>query len=95
MKDDVSFMSKVYNVRIEKKSIIPAVTLMEQVDFKLSMKKLIQFFKLINKFYQITDIPIILNTSFNENEPMVCSPDEALNCFLRTNMDLEFRKFFT
>ena len=89
MKDDVSFMSKVYNVRLEKRSIIPAVTHVDGTGRLQTVHEKINpiFFKLINKFYQITDIPIILNTSFNENEPMVCSPDEALNCFLRTNMD--------
>jgi carbamoyltransferase len=42
---------------------------------------------LIKSFYVITNVPIILNTSFNENEPMVCAPEEAINCFERTNMD--------
>lgn len=43
---------------------------------------------LINDFFQITNVPILLNTSFNENEPIVCTPNEALNCFLRTKMDI-------
>ena len=37
---------------------------------------------------RITDVPIVLNTSFNENEPVVCRPQEALDCFLRTKMDV-------
>ena len=38
--------------------------------------------------FKITGIPLILNTSFNENEPIVCKPEEAIECFLRTNMDI-------
>ena len=43
--------------------------------------------KLIENFFKITNVPILLNTSFNENEPIVNSPEEAVACFLRTNMD--------
>jgi len=42
---------------------------------------------LINAFKQETGVPVILNTSFNENEPIVCTPDEAVSCLLRTKMD--------
>ena len=45
------------------------------------------FYNLINEFYKITNVPVLVNTSFNENEPIVQNPEEALNCFLRTNMD--------
>ena len=45
-------------------------------------------FLVIKKFYEISNVPIILNTSFNENEPIVLTPNDALNCFLRTNMDI-------
>ncbi|MCK5617134.1 hypothetical protein KAR91_85515, partial [Candidatus Pacearchaeota archaeon] len=44
--------------------------------------------KLINNFKEITSVPILLNTSFNENEPIVCKPQQAIDCFLRTNMDV-------
>jgi carbamoyltransferase len=47
-----------------------------------------RYYKLINAFNKITGVPILLNTSFNENEPIVCNPKEALNCFIRTNMDI-------
>jgi len=47
-----------------------------------------RYYKLIKEFYKITGVPIILNTSFNENEPIVCKPEEALDCFLRTKMDI-------
>ena len=43
---------------------------------------------LISEFCRLTSIPIVLNTSFNENEPVVCRPEEALDCFLRTKMDM-------
>ena len=46
------------------------------------------YYYLIENFYKKTGIPIILNTSFNENEPIVLSPEHALDCFLRTNMDM-------
>ena len=52
---------------------------------KLNNKK---FFALIEKFFKITGVPILLNTSFNENEPIVNSPNDAIECFLRTDMDV-------
>jgi len=42
---------------------------------------------LIEAFFRLTGVPMVLNTSFNENEPVVCRPEEALDCFLRTKMD--------
>jgi carbamoyltransferase len=47
-----------------------------------------KYYELILEFNKITNIPIILNTSFNEQEPIVCKPEEALDCFLRTKMDI-------
>ena len=47
-----------------------------------------RYYDLIFKFYQLTSVPVILNTSFNENEPIVRNPQEAIDCFLRTNMDV-------
>jgi len=47
-----------------------------------------RYYKLIEKFRDATGVAIVLNTSFNENEPVVCKPDEALACFLRTKMDV-------
>jgi len=46
------------------------------------------YWQLIDTFRQKTGVPMLLNTSFNENEPIVCDPDEAMDCFLRTNMDM-------
>jgi carbamoyltransferase len=47
-----------------------------------------RYYQLIENFAALTSVPMVLNTSFNENEPVVCKPEEALDCFLRTKMDL-------
>jgi carbamoyltransferase len=47
-----------------------------------------RYHKLISSFHGLTGVPMVLNTSFNENEPVVCKPEEALDCFLRTKMDV-------
>ena len=87
--DDVPFMSKAFQVREEKRKLIPAVT---HVDGSGRLQTVTEelnynYNKLINFFNDLTGIPMLLNTSFNENEPIVCKPEEALNCFLRTKMD--------
>ena len=46
------------------------------------------YYALIEAFRAMTGVPLVLNTSFNENEPVVCKPQEALDCFLRTKMDV-------
>ncbi len=46
------------------------------------------YWKLLKEFEKLTGVPMLLNTSFNENEPIVSTPAEALSCFLRTDMDL-------
>jgi len=86
----VPHMSEVYNILENKKSLIPAVThvdgtgRVQTVDI-LGNKR---FYNLIKEFNNQTNVPIILNTSFNENEPIVETPDQAISCFLRTNMDV-------
>ena len=47
-----------------------------------------RYYDLIDAFRELTGVPMVLNTSFNENEPVVCKPAEALDCFLRTKMDV-------
>ena len=47
-----------------------------------------RYWRLIDAFRALTGVPMLLNTSFNENEPIVCRPEEALECFLRTEMDV-------
>ncbi len=89
-KVDEPYMSRVFPIKNEKKYLIPAVVHCDgtgrlQTVEKLNNKK---FFALIEKFFKITGVPILLNTSFNENEPIVNSPNDAIECFLRTDMDV-------
>tara|TARA_A100001015_G_C15024536_1_gene729741 strand:+ start:1139 stop:2875 length:1737 start_codon:yes stop_codon:yes gene_type:complete len=88
--NEVPFMSKVFQVKKIKRNIIPAVT---HVDGSGRLQTVSReynpnFYKLISDFYKMTEVPILLNTSFNENEPIVCNPTEAIECFLRTKMDI-------
>ena len=83
------YMSSVTNVINDKKELIPAVT---HIDGTARIQTVDQntnyrFAKLIEEFYKLTKVPILLNTSFNENEPIVMTPEQALDCILRTDMD--------
>ena len=88
--DEVPFMSKVYKVKKNKQHLIPAVVhvdgtgRLQSVDGKYNKN----YYNLIKEFYNLTKVPVILNTSFNENEPIVRNPEQAIECFLRTDMDL-------
>jgi carbamoyltransferase len=88
--DDVPFMMQVFQIREEKRPQIPAVThvdgsgRLQTVDRTASPL----YHQLIRRFQDLTGVPMVLNTSFNENEPVVCHPREALECFLRTKMDV-------
>lgn len=86
---DSDFMSFVADIKKEKKDIIPAVTHIDGTGRLQTVKKRVseKFYNLIHEFYKITNVPILLNTSFNENEPIVQHPSEAINTFLRTKMD--------
>ncbi len=88
--DDVPFMMQVYQIRPEKRPAIPAVT---HVDGSGRLQTVTRatnarYYRLIECFRDLTGVPMVLNTSFNENEPVVCKPEEALDCFLRTKMDM-------
>ncbi|HSI62451.1 MAG TPA: carbamoyltransferase C-terminal domain-containing protein, partial [Candidatus Saccharimonadia bacterium] len=88
--DDVPFMMQVYQVREEQRAKIPAVT---HVDGSGRLQTVYRetnpmYHRLIEHFRDLTGVPMVLNTSFNENEPVVCHPKEALDCFLRTKMDV-------
>ena len=87
--DDVPFMSKVFQIKNAKRKLIPAVTHVDGSGRLQTVTKELNdnYYKLINYFNDLTGIPMLLNTSFNENEPIVCDPSEALDCFLRTKMD--------
>jgi carbamoyltransferase len=84
------FMLNVYPVRPEKRAIVPAIT---HVDGSgrlqtVSERSNALYWKLIKCFETLTGVPMLLNTSFNENEPIVLRPEEALDCFMRTRMDV-------
>ena len=88
--DDVPFMMEVFTVRPKVRPLIPAVV---HVDGSGRLQTVHRdtnprYYRLIENFRDLTDIPMVLNTSFNENEPVVCYPEEALDCFLRTKMDV-------
>jgi carbamoyltransferase len=88
--DAVPFMMQVFQIRPEKRALIPAVT---HVDGSGRLQSVTRetnplYHRLIAAFAKRTGVPMLLNTSFNENEPIVCRPEEALDCFLRTKMDL-------
>ncbi len=84
------FMERVLPIRKEKQKLIPAVTHVDGSGRLQSVKKALRprYYRLIKEFYKITGIPILINTSFNENEPVVNIPEEAINCYLRTDMDM-------
>ncbi|NOT76609.1 MAG: carbamoyltransferase [Cyclobacteriaceae bacterium] len=88
--EDVPFMEKVFVIRPEKRDSIPAVTHVDGTGRLQTVTKDVspRYHALIDKFREKTGVPILLNTSFNENEPIVNTPEEAIDCFLRTQMDM-------
>src|ERR1700693_1419523 len=88
--DDVPFMMEVFQIRPKYREMIPAVTHVDGTGRLQTVHKETnpRYHRLIEHFRELTGIPVVLNTSFNENEPVVCYPEEALDCFLRTNMDV-------
>jgi carbamoyltransferase len=84
------FMLMAYPVRPEKRAVIPATTHVDGTGRlqTVNARQNPLYHKLIREFGRQTGVPVLLNTSFNENEPVVCRPEEALDCFLRTKMDL-------
>ncbi len=90
IQDPTPYMEKVFPIRPEVQSRIPAVT---HVDGSgrlqtVSARTNPLYHSLISRFHEKTGVPIILNTSLNENEPIVRTPEEAISCFLRTDMDV-------
>ncbi|HET9210253.1 MAG TPA: carbamoyltransferase C-terminal domain-containing protein [Thermoanaerobaculia bacterium] len=83
------FMIKVYPIRPEKRPLVPAVTHVDGTGRlqTVSRRTNPRYWALISAFERRTGVPMVLNTSFNENEPIVNTPAEALDCFLRTRMD--------
>jgi len=87
--DDVPFMMKVYRIRAARRPMIPAVTHVDGSGRLQTVSASAQplYHRLIAAFARRTGVPMLLNTSFNENEPIVCAPQDAIACFLRTGMD--------
>jgi predicted NodU family carbamoyl transferase len=77
-------------IRYERRDKIPAVTHVDGAGRLQTVERGAnpRFHALIAAFRELTGVPMLLNTSFNENEPVVCRPEEALDCFLRTNIDV-------
>ena len=83
-------MMQVFPIIESKRNLIPAVTHVDGTGRlqTVNAQQNKRYYKLIKEFEKQTNIPMLLNTSFNENEPIVNSPSEAINCFLRTKMDV-------
>ena len=88
--DDVPFMMKVFPIREEKRRQVPAVTHVDGSGRLQTVSRSANplYYRLIARFAELTGVPLVLNTSFTENESVVCRPEEALNCFLRTEKDV-------
>lgn len=83
-------MLMVYQVKQERQQEIPAVTHVDGSGRLQTVSRAVneRYYQLISDFAELTGVPLILNTSFNENEPIVCTPQEAIDCFLKTKMDV-------
>ncbi|MBP0581169.1 carbamoyltransferase [Labrys sp. LIt4] len=88
--DAVPFMTEVLPVRPDKRALVPAITHVDGSGRPQTVQRQANpaYHALISAFFALTGVPMVLNTSFNENEPIVCTPREALDCFLRTRMDI-------
>jgi carbamoyltransferase len=83
------FMLMVYDVKPEKRAQLAAVTHVDGTGRVQTVNRqhAPEFWQLITEFEGLTGVPVVLNTSFNENEPIVCTPEDALACYFRTHMD--------
>jgi carbamoyltransferase len=90
LSDASPFMTMTYTVKPGKRGLIPAPTHVDGSGRLQTVNRRTQprYWLLLREFERLTGIPLVLNTSFNENEPIVCTPHEALDCFLRTRMDV-------
>jgi carbamoyltransferase len=84
------FMLHVYKIRPEKRKVLCAVNHVDDTGRlqTVTRDENPMYYDLIAAFHRRTGIPVVLNTSFNENEPIVCTPEEAIDCFRRTRMDV-------
>ena len=83
-------MLMVYQIKPERRAEIPAVTHVDGSGRLQTVSREVnpRYYQLISDFYELTGVPVVLNTSFNENEPIVCTPRHAIDCFLKTRMDV-------
>jgi carbamoyltransferase len=83
-------MLMVYQVRAERRAEIPAVTHVDGSGRLQTVSREVnpRYYQLISDFNELTGVPVVLNTSFNENEPIVCTPRHAIDCFMKTRMDV-------
>lgn len=86
------YMSEVFTLREDKKHLFPAVS---HIDGTTRLQTVIRegnplFWDLINEFDKLTHVPMLLNTSFNQQEPIVCTPEDAIRCYLSSNLDALF-----
>jgi carbamoyltransferase len=84
------FMTFAYTVRPEKRQTIPGPTHVDGTGRLQTVSRSAnpRYWRLIRAFGDLTGVPVLLNTSFNDNEPIVCRPEEAIDCFRRTRMDV-------
>src|SRR5256714_4599257 len=83
-------MLMVYQIKPERRAEIPAVTHVDGSGRLQTVSENVnpRYYQLISDFHSLTGVPVVLNTSFNENEPVVCTPRHAIDCFLKTRMDV-------
>ncbi len=83
-------MLMVHQIKPERRAVIPAVTHVDGSGRLQTVTRNLnsRYYDLIRRFYEITGVPVVLNTSFNENEPIVCTPRDAVECFLKTKIDV-------
>jgi carbamoyltransferase len=83
-------MLMVADIKPDRQQQVPAVTHVDGTGRLQTVTRAAnpRFYDLIAAFHQLTGVPIVLNTSFNENEPMVCTPRDAIDCFLKTRIDV-------
>ena len=87
---EIPTMMEVHKIKPNKKNLIPAVVHKDETCRLQTINKKDNefFYRLLYSFYKKTSVPILLNTSFNENEPIVCKPEDAIQTFMRVNMDI-------
>lgn len=86
----LEYMIVTQNVRPEWRDRLPAITHEDGTARvqAVSQRHAPDYYRIIREFFELTGVPLVVNTSFNDNEPIVCHPTDAINCFLRTNIDL-------